>query len=187
MAAGNRWTGSIGIFEYETDNHDTYDDDDWLDDNFATPEYIGLDMYTDGTDCIQLLVTEYVFSTDPKFTMSILPARTNIRIATGSSQVIITFTCLIYDDMLDIDGAAQKLETHLKNLSTFINSHDASADKDIYLVWRRDVGGTFYYNEFETGTPGTYKKYLKCAIDIGTPTYISYGVAEVTVQILEVT
>lgn len=181
----DEWTGDIGIFEYETDNHALETDDDWKDGDsgrgFGGTEFVDLNQYTDGEDCLSnLVIFKYGLVEDPDIKINKLAARTNFRIAIGAAQATISFGCLCIDDTTDA------AEEKANRIVEFCRRHKKMTDNDIYLVMRRKVSGTFKYWEWEDGSANYDRRWLQVSVTNAKPKYVSYGVIEVTIQCEEV-
>jgi len=184
MAASNRWAGDIGIFEYETADHGTYDDDDWKDGDSGKGfggEYVALDLYVDGTDSLEtLVVVSYGIVEDPDIKVSKFAARKNFKMGIGAAQATITFKVLCIDDATD------SAEDKANRIIGFCRRHKKMTDNDIYLIMRRDVAGTYEYWEWEDDSGNYDRKWLQVSVTSGKPKHISYGVIEIAIQCEEV-
>lgn len=184
VSVGNRWSGDVFIGEYEAANHGTHTDDDWKDGDGGKgfgAEYLDVSQYVDGTEGLEkLVVIDYGIVEDLDFKVTKLAGRTNFKIGTGAGAATVTLKCLCLDDSTD------SAEDKANRIISFVRRHDKMTDDDIYLVMRRDVGGTYEYWEWEDGSGNYDRKWLQIAVQAGKPKFKSYGVIEINLQCTEV-
>lgn len=182
VAEGDKWNKDIGIFEYEVNNHDDHTDDDWKDGAGFGAHFLDLNQnYTDGITCLSnLIVTDYSIVEDPVIKITKLASRVNFKLGTGAAQATVTFKCLCIDDITN------SAEDKANRIIEFCRRHKRMTNKDIYLVMRRKVSGTYKYWEWEDKADNFDRKWLQVSVTSSKPKYKSYGVIEVSIQCEEV-